>query len=349
MRPHLTATLAVLTFASACISASPIPLFDELGDVTAEYEGRPQWPPPPATARIRYLGAISAKRDFEPPPSLWRRLVSVFVGEPGVRLVRPAAICMRGTTLAIADPGAAVVHLLDLHERRWRRIASTPTGPLRSPVGVACLPGGRFVVSDSHRNGLWSYDKNGLPRGRFNDVPLERPTGLIFDEVHGRLWVAETSAHRLRAFDAEGRELLRVGRRGAGAREFNYPTMLAADPDGGVWVTDSLNFRLQHVDSTGVLDRSFGVAGDREGAFARPRGVAVDASGRIFAVDALMDAVQIFDPRGRLLLAFGGRGTRPGQFWLPADVVLDGLGHVFVADSFNQRIQVFAYRPPAGG
>jgi DNA-binding beta-propeller fold protein YncE len=348
MRHPFPAVLALSAFALACAPASVTPLLDQLDNVTAEQEGMPQWPQPPAEARIRYLGSISTKQEFEPRPPIWRRIASAFFEGEETRLVRPGAVCVRDTTLAIADPGAAVVHVLDLYQRRWLRIERTSGGALRSPVGVACLPRGRLVVADSYLDGLWLYDLEGKPHGSFTDVRLNRPTGVVFDEVHGRIWVAETLDHRLRAFDLEGRELLRVGSRGTGPGQFNFPTMLAGDPDGGLWATDSLNFRLQHVDPTGRLDRSFGVAGDRAGAFARPRGLAVDASGRIFAVDGLLDAVQIFDPEGRLLLAFGGRGTKAGQFWLPSDVALDGQGHVFVVDSYNRRIQVFAYRPPTG-
>jgi DNA-binding beta-propeller fold protein YncE len=348
MRLSHFAILSLLASAVGCAFGPPTPLLDELDADEIANPDKPQWPPPPAEARIRYLGAIAGKRKFSPPESIWRRIASVFVGREGVRLVRPAAICTRGTALVIADPGAAVVHVLDLYARTWLEIEQTPVGSLRSPVGVACLPEGRILVADSALDGLWLYDADGTSRGRFGDARLERPTGLAFDEVQQRIWVAETLAHRLRAFEMDGSESVRVGSRGNDSGQFNFPTMLANDLEGGIWVTDALNFRLQHVDPNGQLDRSFGVAGDRAGAFARPRGLAVDSAGRIFVVDGLMDAVQIFDPEGRLLLAFGGRGTKAGQFWLAADVALDGEGHVYVVDSYNQRVQVFAYRPPTG-
>ena len=345
--PRIGLLLALL--ALGCGGGPVTPLLDELDGAAAEDAARLHWPPPPALAHITYLGTIAERRRFEPRPSVWRRIASAFVGKEDLRLVRPAAVCVRDSTLAIADPGAGMVHVLDLYRRHWKVITSTPIGVLRSPVGIACLPGGRLVVSDSVLDALWLYDVDGTSQGQFGKTALLRPTGLAFDEVHSRVWVAETQEHRLRAFDLQGRELLRVGGRGTNGGRFNYPTMLAGDPEGGVWLTDSLNFRLQHVDPTGRADRAFGVAGDRAGAFARPRGLATDASGRIFSVDGLLDAIQIFDPSGRLLLVFGGRGTRPGRFWLPADVALDGQGHVFVVDSYNQRVQIFAYRPPEGG
>jgi sugar lactone lactonase YvrE len=340
---------ALLAAAALACSSQPVtPLLLELEEAAAEAPQGPQWPAPPGEARIAYLGAIAGESSFEPRPSLWRRIATVFTGDRSRRFVRPAAACVRDATLALADPGSGLVHVLDLEARRWESISHSADGPLQSPVSLACLPDGRILVSDSGQAKLWVYGPDAVPLGAFGETPLERPTGVAYDEVNTRLWVSETLAHRVRAFDLQGRELLRVGARGAGSGEFNYPTMLADDGEGGVWVTDSLNFRLQHVDSSGRIDRAFGVAGDRAGSFARPRGLAVDAEGRIFAVDALLDAVQIFDPSGQLLLAFGGRGTGPGQLWLPADVALDGRGHAYVVDSYNRRVQVFAYRPPTG-
>lgn len=339
--------LMLIGFTLACPSVPVVPLLDELESATASNNYGPHWPPPPAQARVTYIGSIETQRSFEPRQQGWKRLGALFKGDDGLRLVRPASLCVRGSMLAIADPGAGVVHVLDLYSRRWRGISRTADGDvLRSPVGVACLPEGEIVVADSVTNTLWRYDANGTLLERFTNTPLERPTGIVFDEVYQRLWVAETPACRVRAFDLEGREVMRVGTRGSQLGQFNYPTMLAADPQGELWVSDSLNFRMQHIDVSGHADRSFGTAGNRAGTFARPRGVAVDAVGRIFVVDALFDSVQIFDPEGQLLLVFGGKGTKRGKFWLPSDVALDGQGHVYVVDSYNRRVQVFSYRPP---
>ena len=333
--------------ALACASAPVTPLLDDLDSVAQVDEVRPRWPAPPAAAHVVYLGSIETRHSFEPRPSFWRRAVALLKGdEGGLRFVRPAGLCVFGSTLAVADPGAGVVHLLDLERRSWQAWSETAAGPLRSPVGVACLPDGRLVVSDSKLEALFAYDPLEKRDQPFVEGPLRRPTGLAYDAVHERVWLTETLEHRVRAFDLAGRELLRVGARGAATGRFNFPTRIAADAQGGAWLTDSLNFRLHHVASDGSLDHHFGVAGDRTGTFARPRGLAVDAAGRILVVDALMDAVQIFDEQGRLLLAFGGRGSRPGQLWLPSGIALDDEGHLFVADSYNRRVQIFAYRPP---
>jgi DNA-binding beta-propeller fold protein YncE len=296
-----------------------------------------------------YLGSISVRHEFEPPPPFLTRVWNTLTGtRDGTRLVRPAGICVRGSLLAVADPGAGRIHLLDLDRRRWVEVWETATGALNSPVDVACLPDGGVVTADSGLGEVLSFDSTGRPRGRFVSQPMLRPTGLSFDASLGRLWVVETLAHRVRVFDAQGGELLRVGSRGTAPGHFNFPTRVAADAAGGAWITDSLNYRVQHIDAQGRPDAQLGEAGDRTGALARPRGLLVDPEGRILLVDALLDAVQIFDAAGRLLFAFGGRGAAEGQFWLPSGIALDEQGHLFVADSYNGRVQVFSYRPPGG-
>lgn len=315
-------------------------------DGTPAAQLRLSWPRPPAATRIAYLGQISEERDFAPRPSLLRRLARRIFGDSSERLVRPAAVSARGSALAIADPGRPGVHLLDLAARSWTTIVGSPEARLVSPVGVLLLPDGRLLVSDSAEDVVWAYDAAGLLMGRFTEARLRRPTGLAFDFPGQRVWVAETLAHRLRAFDLGGHELVGLGRRGTQPGEFNYPVRLAPDAAGGLWVTDSLNFRLQHVDPSGRVETTFGMPGTRAGAFARPRGLTVDRDGRIFVVDALFDAVQVFDPDGRLLLAFGSRGVGPGEFWLPSDATLDERNRLYVADSYNRRIQVFTYSPP---
>lgn len=349
MRRAAGVVLVCCVIAAACSGAPPPPLLQELDALpVAEGAAQPRWPDPPQPARIEYLGEVSTERAFDRRFSLWKRIKELVTGDEGLRFVRPAALCAHGSVLTIADPGLAVVHRLDLSARRWVAMHRRGEQALRSPVGVACLPDGRTIVADSALEALWVFDPDGHAMGSFGPEQLERPTGLAFDAIRSWVWVVETRANRIRAFDLSGREERAFGRRGSGPGELHAPTAIALDGRGGVWVTDSLNFRLQHFDADGNLIGGFGAAGDTPGSFARPRGVTSDSRGRLFVVDALFDAIQIFDPAGQLLLIFGGHGVAPGQLWLPAGVAFAGDRHLFVSDSYNRRVQVFAYRPPEG-
>ena len=56
---------------------------------------------------------------------------------------------------------------------------------------------------------------------------LQRPTGLARDAASGLLFVADTYAHDIKVFDANGALVRVIGRRGDGDGEFNFPTHLA--------------------------------------------------------------------------------------------------------------------------
>jgi DNA-binding beta-propeller fold protein YncE len=338
------AALALLLASAGC-APTRLPLLDELAAQPATAT-HPRWPQPPQPTRIAFLGAIESERQLDPRLRVWRRIVGALTGDPGLRFVRPAALCLHGDTLVVADPGLGVVHHLDLALRRWSALGNRKTRSFRSPVGVACLPDGRVLVADSLEPQLRLFAADGSPLGVFGNTRFERPTGLAVDARRGRVWVADTRAHRVHALDLEGHELVAFGEHGAAPGELNAPVAVAASPDGAVWVTDALNFRVQRFAADGRFEAAIGAAGDAPGDFARPRGIALAAHGRLFAVDALFDAVQVFAANGDLLLVFGGRGEGAGQLWLPADVALDGANHVFVSDSYNRRVQVFAYSPP---
>jgi hypothetical protein len=347
MRIRLIAPLAVAA-CLACSGAPKPPLLEELDRAPVSIERR-RWPEPPETPRIEFLGEIGSERAFTRRSSVRRWIAKLITGNDGLRFVRPAALCLEGSVLAVSDPGLGAVHRIDLEGRRWDLLGGRRYRELRSPVGVACLPDGRFVVADSQLGRLFAFAADGKPLGGFGPASLDRPTGLAVDRDRSRLWVAETHGNRVRALDFAGRELTSFGIPGSEPGALNAPTALAASPDGGVWVTDALNFRLQRFDEAGRFVGAFGAAGDAPGSFARPRGIALADQGRIFVVDALFDAVQIFDATGQLLLIFGGRGDGPGQLWLPADVILGARSHVFVSDSYNRRVLIYAYHPPEEG
>src|SRR5690606_2841317 len=68
----------------------------------------------------------------------------------------------------------------------------------------------------------------------------------------GRLWIADRINHRIVALDADGRELLSLGREGAGPGELRSPEAVAV-ADSGVFVLDLGNRQLQRLAFDGRL------------------------------------------------------------------------------------------------
>jgi len=299
------------------------------------------WPEPPDPPRVELLAVFARPSDLGIERSIWRRLASLISGDGETQMVRPTGIAAAGTQLAVADPGAGVVQILDLARHDALALTACGETSFGEPVAVAFLADHTYVA-DAGQARIFFFTADGACAGSWRLADGSRPAGLAADPTRARLYVADAGAHQVLGFDPQGTEVLRFGSRGVGPGEFNYPTWLATDTDGNLFVTDALNFRVQIFDPSGTPLAQFGSHGDSSGEVARPKGVGVDRDGHIYLVDALFDAVQIFDREGHYLMVFGGRGVEPGSFWLPSGVAVAG-DRIYVADSYNRRVQVFRF------
>ena len=331
---------------------------------TGAFFTRPQgrllvWPPPPEQPRVEYLGEFagaiqaSGNRTFA---KAWNEFL--YGPENPPSLVTPHAVAMNagGTHLAVADPNAVCVHVLDLDRQTYRRIDGSPAADilLKCPVGVAWAGEDLYIVdSESHAvmrvAGIdWKADRSESFTGSVSLIAqdtLHRPAGIAYNTTNDRLYVTDAKLHSVLVFDRSGLLVKSFGERGGGEGQFNFPSQIACAPDGAVLVADSMNFRVQRFSAEGEFLSAFGQKGDAAGDFALPKSVAVDARGSIWVVDAQFENVQGFTPDGRLLMAIGGEGHGPGEFWLPAGVTIDARKRMWVADSYNRRVQGFQLLP----
>ena len=307
--------------------------------------GAPAWSAAPERARIAYVGAIHDYGDLFPSRGFWQAFSALVAGSPDSRIGRPSALALHPDGgLLVADTARRRVHFFDWARQRYVVIGpARPRGGLPSPVGVAALPDGRILVSDSRLGSVEAFGSNGRWLGTFVETDtVERPAGLAVSVPRQEIYLVDVKGHAIAVFDFEGRLLRRMGRRGAEPGELNYPTHVALTPEGRLAVTDSMNFRVQVLDPDGVCMRLIGRMGKAPGQFSKPKGVAVDGAGRIVVVEGLYDALEFFDSEGHFLLHVGGSGSGPGEFWLPSGLACDAAeGLLFVADSYNARVQVF--------
>jgi hypothetical protein len=306
----------------------------------------PVWPAAPDKARVEFVKTFANADDLGIGKSFFARLKDFIFGEAGTRIVRPMAVVAGQGVIYVADPGARGVHRFDTTANDYALITAPDGAPLPSPVGLARGTGGEVFVTDSKLAQVFVIapgTKEAQPLHL--DAPLKQPTGIAFDAAAGKLYVVDTSAHRIDVFARSGALLGRIGTRGSDDGEFNFPTFICLTPQGDLYVTDSLNFRVQSFDAQGRFLAKFGRQGDGTGDAARQKGVAVDSYGHIYIVDALFHAFQIFDAAGRLLLPVGTRGQERGEFWLPTGIFIDrdDGDTIYIADSYNQRIQVLRY------
>ena len=81
---------------------------------------RPAWPPPPAPARIRYVGQLQSSADVKRPPGMFKVIGELIVGaRPPQQMYGPRAVlCSHGgQRVWVSDPGGRRVHMFDLERR----------------------------------------------------------------------------------------------------------------------------------------------------------------------------------------------------------------------------------------
>lgn len=311
----------------------------------------PVWPKGEQVPRFVYVGDLTGEQNFVPADDgagargflAWLVGLGRQVREPVV-LRRPQGVAEGNDgRIWVADVSrqavfqfdtvAGTLQVFEMADANRRFVA---------PVGVAPLPDGGAVVSDAELGILVFLSGEGEPRKVVGTGLFERPTGLVFDPLTGRLFVADTAADTVKVIDREGGLLYTIGREGKEAGQLNSPTYIALSGDR-LYVTDTLNARIQVFDKEGEFISSFGERGLYVGNLTRPKGVAVSEDGLIYVIESYYDYLLVFDLDGRLLLPIGGTGQRPGQFYLPSGVWAGQGGRVYVSDMFNGRVAVLQF------
>ena len=304
---------------------------------------RPAWPSPPARARVRWLAAFpNPGTPGTPSASFWSRAFDFITGQdpdpaasrPPLR--RPFGLAVWESNLLVADPDAGQVLRI-----RWRtgdvELLACADRPWSMPLAIAIAPDGSLWIADGGAGVVVRREPNGHCRA-LGEGRLARPSGIA---MSGKVaYVVDPPNHAVWRLGLDGTVLGRLGERGTGEGQFNFPTGIAALPDGSVLVVDALNFRVVRLSAEGKPLATFGEAGDSGGAFARPKAVAVDEVGKIYVSDAQNDVILVYGREGAFDLAVGGSGQGPGQFSLPAGLAV-AEGYLFVADSYNRRVAIF--------
>jgi DNA-binding beta-propeller fold protein YncE len=310
------------------------------------------WPAAPEIPRFLYAGTLTGEQNFRRAgadsglKAFGRWLVGLEgSGDAPVVLQRPSALIGdEQGRLFVSDTSRQAVFVFDEKAgelQLWERAEGLVN--FVAPSGLALAPQGGLFVADAELGFVVRLDGQGQPRGVIGRGLLQRPTGLARDAASGLLFVADTYAHDIKVFDANGTLLRRIGQRGSGDGEFNFPTHLAWS-HGELYVTDTLNSRVQVFSAEGELrERQFGRRGLYLGNLVRPKGVSVDAEGNVYVIESYYDSLLVFSPRGEFLLPIGGTGTSTGRFYLPAGVWVDAKNRVYVADMFNGRVVLFQF------
>lgn len=124
---------------------------------------------------------------------------------------------------------------------------------------VDTVPGGTVVVRNP-AEGMWGEGEGWWLEEELRIGALEGEGPEVFGRVAdlavdalGRIYVAEGQAMEVRVFDAGGRHVRSLGRKGGGPGEFEDVSGLRWGPEGNLWVVDQRNGRYSVFDTAGVL------------------------------------------------------------------------------------------------
>ena len=140
----------------------------------------------------------------------------------------------------------------------------------------------------------------------------------------GGIWTTDRQAQVVLKFDADGRQLFSLGKKGvAGTMEstdaFNGASDVAMAENGDIFVSDGegQNTRVVRFSKDGQFLKLWGSKGAAPGQLQTPHGIAIDGRGRVWVADRGNKRLQVFDQDGRYL-------DQMTQFGTPVSLAIQG-------------------------
>jgi DNA-binding beta-propeller fold protein YncE len=167
-------------------------------------------------------------------------------------MLRPRDLTIFQDKVYICDSFRIAIFDLDgnyLGSLGSRKVGSRP-GDLYAPNGVVVSEDGTVYVADSNNFRVQAFKPNGEVKwvlgGASSGEKIGVPRGLAIDRK-GNLLVLDAILSKILVISPQGKIIAKIGQRGGGNAQFNFPNDIAVRPDGVIYIADKDNNRIQAV------------------------------------------------------------------------------------------------------
>jgi DNA-binding beta-propeller fold protein YncE len=246
-------------------------------------------------------------------------------GVPGAwNLIQAAAVAVTAQgTILVLHRGAHPI----LEFRSDGTLVRSWGDGLFSEGKVAAIPESYWTADKSHYSAV--YGPAGCASCGAHSVRVD---------PQGNVWLVDAPAHVIYKMNADGKELMRLGTKGAsgaGPNHFNLPTDVGFAPNGDIYVTDGYgSARVVKYTRDGKFILEWGRRGKGPGEFGLPHNLVIDRQGRVYVTDRDNQRIEVFDADGKFLTQWTNTGgvsglaiTRDQRIWT-GGTLRDLEGHV---------------------
>jgi DNA-binding beta-propeller fold protein YncE len=180
---------------------------------------------------------------------------------------------------------------------------------------VAAIPESYWTADKSHYSAV--YGAAGCASCGAHSVRID---------PQGNLWLVDAPGHVIYKMNSDGKELMRLGTKGAagsGPNHFNLPTDVGFGQNGDLYVTDGYgSARVVKYTRDGKYILEWGRRGKGPGEFGLPHNLVIDRQGRVYVTDRDNQRIEVFDADGKFLTQWTNTGgvsglaiTRDQRIW----------------------------------
>lgn len=203
------------------------------------------------------------------------------------------------------------------------------------PNDVAIGPNEDVIVADTGNDCVVVMDKD-LNFKHFigkdkNANRMSLPYGVAAS--NNSIAVSETTSHQVKRYNLQGKFISKIGSKGNGQYQFNFPKGLAFSSTQQLYVVDSGNSRVQVFNSNDTFAFTIGSKGLNQGELQQPVRIAIDSANTVYISDYGANCIHMFSTDGSFINKF--------SFYKPGAIAVTPTGNILTGH-YDEKIRIWS-------